>query len=116
MSPCAPSRSLRNRIFIALLPLAHALFKLQDVVYRRIGKTNWGVPATPPQVPMSEAAPYAPEHGYIRDRHGYRLFYRAWPAHGPQARAILVALDGMGSYSEQFHAIGEYLGPRSIAF
>lgn len=116
MSTCSPRRSVRNRILIALLPLAWALFRFQDLVYRLIGKTNWGIPTRPPEVPMAEAAPYAPEHGYLRDRHGHRLFYRAWPACGPVTRAALVALDGMGSYAKQFHLIGRFLAPRDVAF
>jgi len=116
MAGCAPPQSVRNRILVALLPVAVAPFRFQDIVYRLIGKTSWGVPTYPPSVPMSEAAPYAPEHGCVRDRHGYRLFYRCWPAHGRITRAVLVAFDGMGSDAKQFRPIGEYLAPRAIAF
>ena len=116
MAGCVPRRSLRNRILIALLPFAAGVFHLQDVVYRSIGKTSWGVPTHPPSVPMSEAVPYAPEFGYIHNRHGYCEFYRCWPARGAVTRAVLVALDGMGSYAKQFHPIGQFLAPRDIAF
>ncbi len=116
MSSCTPRRSIRNRIFAALLPLAYFVFRLQDVVYRLIGKTDWGVPDQPPAVPMATAAPYAPEYGYVRDRWGHRLFYRAWPPCQGEARAALVAIDGMGSDAKQFHPIGTALAPRGIVF
>lgn len=116
MAGCSPRQSLRNRFLIAMLPFAQVLFRIQDVVYWLIGKTNWGIRMHPPAVPMSQAVPFAPEHGYIRGRHGYRLFYRAWPAQGPVTRAALVALDGMGSDAVQFHPIGSFLAPRDIAF
>lgn len=112
---CSLRRSLRNRIFIALLPFAFGLFRLQDTVYRLIGKTDWGVPTHPPPVPVAQATAGAPAFGFVPDRHGYRLFYRAWPPPARQARAALVAIDGMGSDAKQFHPLGPALAPRGVA-
>jgi acylglycerol lipase len=116
MSICPVHESWRNRLLIALLPAAHTLFRWQDALYRRLGIPELPVPCQPPWVPPSEAVPYAPEHGYLPGPHGYRLFYRAWPPRGAQARAAVVAIDGIGSYAKQFHPIGTYLAPRDIAF
>ncbi|HLH74319.1 MAG TPA: alpha/beta fold hydrolase [Chloroflexota bacterium] len=114
MSGCSLRLSLRNRFLLALLPLAEALFRLQDAFYRWLGVHPWQPPTIPPAVSIAVAAPYAPETGFLRDRHGYRLFYRLWPPRG-SAQAVLIAFDGLGSHSRQFHPLGA-LGARGIAF
>lgn len=114
MARCQVRRSLRNRLFRAVLPFARALFAVQDVIYRLLGLDHSWLITTPPSVPVSEAAPYAPTHGYFPDRHGDSLFYRAWPPEGSEAaRAVVIAFDGLGSHSRQLHPLGPALARRA---
>ncbi|MGH2461822.1 MAG: alpha/beta fold hydrolase, partial [Chloroflexota bacterium] len=114
MSHCAIHRSFRNRVLIALLPFARAIFAIQDAIYRLLGLDRAEVSTTPPSVPIEQAAPYAPTTGLFASRHGGRLFYREWPVVGGQPRAAVIAFDGLGSYSKQFHPMGPALQPRGI--
>lgn len=114
MSHCEIHRSFRNRVLIALLPFARLVFAIQDPIYRVLGLDHVGLVTTPPSIPVRQAAPHAPTNGYLPSRHGDRLFYREWPIAGGPPRAVVIAFDGLGSYSEQFHPLGPALQPRGI--